>query len=158
MVLQSVSLLQKSTHSIPAYYIFRLRRRVEFPSLFNHLAECVIELLARITVNGVSRRCNYLQCPPLFIAVRCLRAMKTRLLLLFASLKVNGVIHDAQSSFYHVALSALDADCFLLSLRVWCAICAELSLKGNGDRRRSMYFGRTNYKLTSSACIRYFGI
>jgi len=42
-------------------HIFRVRRRAKLLSLFNHLPECAIELLTKITANGVSRRRNYLQ-------------------------------------------------------------------------------------------------
>lgn len=47
-------------------YIFRFRRRADFLLLFNHLPECAIELLTKITANGVSRRRNYLQHAALY--------------------------------------------------------------------------------------------
>lgn len=163
MVLQSVSPppLQKIAHILLLLITYFLSRRlVEFPSLFNHLAECVIELLARITVNGVSRRCNYLQCPPLFIAVRCLRVMKTRLLLLFVSLKVNGVIHDDQSSFYHVALSAvtLTVFCFRAACGVLYAPSSRLKVTATGNGQCTLGVQITNRLDFFGACSLFCNI
>lgn len=65
------------SNAYPIGYIFRVRRRAELLPLFNHLPECAIELLTKITANGVSRRRNYLQRAALYRRRRCRRRLRT---------------------------------------------------------------------------------